>query len=189
MTVYSNYISSVGMLRLSADDEGVTGLDFLGEMSETPETLDTSETPEKPETPEMPESSESPKIPALAQTTKHLHKACAWLDAYFAGRNPAIDFPVHYEGTAFQVEVWDILRTIPYGQTMSYGDIAKTIADRRGISRMSAQAVGGAVGRNPIAIIVPCHRVLGNDGSLTGFGGGIETKKALLSVEGIEWKK
>ena len=89
------------------------------------------------------------------------------------------------EGTEFRKAVWKILLTIPYGESMTYGEIAAIIAKQRGISRMSAQAVGGAVGHNPISIIVPCHRVLGADGSLTGYAGGIEKKIALLKIENI----
>lgn len=110
-----------------------------------------------------------------------------WLDEYFAGHRPdPCDLPLSPAGTAFQHAVWDILLTIPYGETFSYGKIAKMIADERGIVRMSAQAVGGAVRRNPIAIVIPCHRVIGADGSLVGFGGGTEmlpVKRWLLTHE------
>ena len=89
-------------------------------------------------------------------------------------------------GTDFQKSVWSILCTIPYGKTMTYGQIAAQIAAERGIARMSAQAVGGAVGHNPLSIIVPCHRVVGTNGSLTGYGGGIDRKIKLLTLEGID---
>ena len=105
-----------------------------------------------------------------------------WLQQYFAGKNPEIDFPIILFGTAFQRLVWDELRNIPYGTTCSYGDLAKSIATRTGRST-SARAVGGAVGRNPLSIVVPCHRVVGADGSLTGFGGGLERKRFLLQLE------
>ena len=95
--------------------------------------------------------------------------------------------PVRLEGTAFRKAVWEILQQIPYGQTMTYGQIAEQIASERGIVRMSAQAVGGAVGHNPVSIIVPCHRVLGAGGSLTGYGGGLDRKKALLELEKIDY--
>ena len=88
--------------------------------------------------------------------------------------------------TTFQETVWEILREIPYGKVVSYGEIARQIAEKRNIGRMSAQAVGGAVGRNPVAIIVPCHRVIGSDGSLTGYAGGLDKKEALLKIE--NWK-
>ena len=103
-----------------------------------------------------------------------------WLDIYFSGKQPAFTPSLRLEGTQFQRRVWAILQTIPYGSTVTYGDIAK----RLGIA--SGQAVGGALGRNPISIIVPCHRVLGADGSLTGYAGGIERKRMLLSGEGVE---
>ena len=91
--------------------------------------------------------------------------------------------PLHFTGTDFQKEVWEILCAIPYGQTMTYGEIAKQIAAKKGLPRMSAQAVGGAVGHNGISIIVPCHRVVGANGSLTGYAGGIEKKMKLLKLE------
>lgn len=108
-----------------------------------------------------------------------------WLDAYFSGNNPKLDFPLKANGTVFREQVWSVLLDIPYGQTITYGEIAKKIAKMRGKSRMSSQAVGGAVGNNPISIIVPCHRVVGKDGSLTGYGGGIDTKIELLKVEQV----
>lgn len=115
----------------------------------------------------------------------HIEDVKRWLDAYFSGVEPDFMPRVHLCGTAFQLEVWEELRAIPYGRTVSYGDIARAIARRRGIARMAAQAVGGAVGRNPVSIIVPCHRVIGADGSITGYGGGIDRKRALLALEGI----
>ena len=107
-----------------------------------------------------------------------------WLDIYFQGKEPdflpAVSFAC---GSEFQQKVWKILLSIPYGKTMTYGEIAACIAKQRGVTRMSAQAVGGAVGHNPISIIVPCHRVVGTDGSLTGYAGGIDKKVALLNLE------
>ena len=93
------------------------------------------------------------------------------------------------EGTAFRKEVWEILLEIPYGETTTYGRIAEQIAAKRGMARMSAQAVGGAVGSNPISIIVPCHRVVGTNGSLTGYAGGIEKQIRLLELEGVDMSK
>ena len=113
------------------------------------------------------------------------HQTAAWLDAYFAGKVPEVAIPMHLKGTPFQMEVWEILCQIPYGQTITYGQIARQIAAKRGRKTMSAQAVGGAVGRNPISIIVPCHRVMGADGSLTGYAGGVDKKMALLTLEGV----
>ena len=103
---------------------------------------------------------------------------------YFMGRCPEKKLPLHLQGTEFQKAVWAILLNIPYGQTETYGKIAEEIARSRGREHMSAQAVGGAVGHNPVSIIVPCHRVVGADGNLTGYTGGIERKIALLQLEG-----
>lgn len=112
--------------------------------------------------------------------------AKAWLDLYFAGQQPDFTPPLRLEGTKFQLLVWSILQKIPYGTTKTYGEIAKEIESIEGKARMSAQAVGGAVGSNPIAIIVPCHRVMGADGRLTGYQGGVHLKTALLETEGID---
>jgi methylated-DNA-[protein]-cysteine S-methyltransferase len=105
----------------------------------------------------------------------------AWLDDYFAGKSPKIKFPLAPEGTKFQQAVWKLLLTIPYGKTSAYGAIAEKLSPEG--KKASAQAVGGAVGHNPISIIIPCHRVLGADGSLTGYAGGLEKKRALLELE------
>ena len=113
-----------------------------------------------------------------------------WLDIYFGGGVPDFEPAYRIEKlTDFQEEVQAIMREIPYGETITYGDIAREIAAKRGVSRMSAQAVGGAVGANPICIIVPCHRVMGAGGKVTGYGGGIENKKALLRLEGIAFRE
>ena len=106
-----------------------------------------------------------------------------WLDMYFAGQIPDFLPRLSPQGTAFRQSVWNMLLAIPYGQTTSYGELAKEIASRRQTEKMSAQAVGGAVGHNPIAIIIPCHRVIGKDGSLTGYGGGLWRKEWLLQLE------
>ena len=104
-------------------------------------------------------------------------ETCRWLDIYFSGREPDFLPPLSLRGTPFQQRVWEALLTIPYGQTVTYGELARRLGCR------SAQAVGGAVGRNPISIIVPCHRVVGADGSLTGYAGGLDRKRALLELE------
>lgn len=117
-------------------------------------------------------------IPALAQ-------AAAWLDRYFAGERPdPAELPLAPRGSAFRQRVWRKLLQIPFGQTRTYGQIAAELAREDGKERMSAQAVGGAVGHNPISIIIPCHRVVGSDGSLTGYAGGIDKKVRLLELEG-----
>ena len=97
--------------------------------------------------------------------------------------------PLHFTGTDFQNEVWRILCAVPYGQTTTYGEIARQLARERGLPHMSAQAVGGAVGRNRISVIVPCHRVVGTDGSLTGYAGGIDRKSKLLALEGVDMSR
>ena len=117
-----------------------------------------------------------------------MKKVKAWLESYFSFSNPRLDFPIHVEGTQVQMEVWDILRTIPYGRTMTYGEIAELIASRHKIRKMSAQAVGGAVGSNRLPIVIPCHRVLGKGGTLTGYAEGLERKRMLLDIEGAEYK-
>jgi methylated-DNA-[protein]-cysteine S-methyltransferase len=109
-----------------------------------------------------------------------------WLASYFSGKVIANNLLLDLRGTPFQKEVWNLLLKIPFGQITTYGEIAKIIATRRGIPVMAAQAVGGAVGSNPVSIIVPCHRVLGANRQLTGYGGGLDKKKALLKIEGVE---
>ena len=110
-----------------------------------------------------------------------------WLNRYFAGEKPDIaGLPLSPIGGEFRQSVWKILREIPYGKVITYGDIAKKIAMKTGRASMSSQAVGGAVGHNPISIIIPCHRVVGSSGSLTGFSGGMEMKMKLLELEGAD---
>ena len=116
-------------------------------------------------------------LPVFADT-------CRWLDIYFAGRDPGFLPQLAPEGTPFRREVWNLLLTIPYGETTSYGTLAVKIASKLGKDKMSAQAIGGAVGHNPIPIIIPCHRVIAADGSIGGFSAGIERKAWLLSHEG-----
>ena len=109
-----------------------------------------------------------------------------WLDAYFAGLQPDVSaLPIAPRGSAFAQSVWQLLLEIPYGQTVSYGQLAKRLAEQRGLTRMSAQAVGGAVGHNPLSIIIPCHRVLGAKNQLTGYAGGLDVKTFLLKLEGV----
>lgn len=114
-----------------------------------------------------------------------LEKTKEWLQRYFEGRNPdASKLPLAPSGSEFQKEIWKLLQEIPYGQVTTYGTLAAKIAEKRNCSSLSAQAVGGAVGHNPISIIIPCHRVIGANGSLTGYAGGIEKKIKLLELEG-----
>lgn len=110
-------------------------------------------------------------------------RAEEWLTVYFNGKAPGFTPPLSMKGTPFRKEVWEALLAIPFGQTMTYGEIARDIAKRRGLASMSAQAVGNAVAHNPISLIVPCHRVVGSDGSLTGYAGGLERKEWLLEME------
>ena len=127
----------------------------------------------------MPAESAKADLPVFAETVR-------WLDIYFSGKDPGFLPAMTLHTTPFRREVCEIMLTIPYGKTMTYGEIAARIAKRRGLNRMSAQAVGGAVGHNPISLIIPCHRVIGTDGSLTGYAGGVEKKAKLLQLEGVE---
>ena len=150
--------SPVGKLLLTEQEGRLTGL-WFGENSEAIGV----------------ESCGKALPPIIAQT-------CAWLESYFAGRIEPLP-PLCAQGSPFCHEVWEILRTIPYGTTTTYRAIAEQIAQQRGIAKMSAQAVGGAASRNPIAILIPCHRVIGTNGKLTGYAGGIDKKAALLRWE------
>lgn len=110
-----------------------------------------------------------------------------WLDQYFAGKKPAIsDLPLSPSGSEFRKSVWRILCKVPYGEVTTYGKVAEEIAKERGIAKMSAQAIGGALAHNPISIIIPCHRVVGSDGSLIGYAGGIDRKIKLLEYEDVD---
>ena len=161
MHYINHYHSPLGTILLAANDTGLTGLWFEGQKYFA-QGLD-KETEEK----EF----------SVFQTARR------WLDVYFSGQKPDFQVPLHFQGTAFQKEVWEILLSIPYGGTTTYGAIAKQLAAKRGLPHLSAQAVGSAVGHNKISIIVPCHRVIGADGSLTGYAGGIWRKEKLLALE------
>ncbi len=163
MHYISHYTSPLGPMLLAADSVGLTGLWFEGQKYFA-RALEA-------------EHSEQ-EIPVLASAKQ-------WLHIYFSGSEPDFTPPLHLIGTAFQKEVWEILRRIPYGQVTTYGAIAAQIAARRGLAHMSAQAVGGAVGHNPISVLVPCHRVVGSQGALTGYAGGIDKKRALLRLEAV----
>ena len=166
MQYISHYASPVGNILLAADNTGLTGL-WFEEQKYFALSLD--------------KEHEEKEIPLFERVKQ-------WLDIYFSGKEPDFTVPLHFTGTAFQNEVWKILCTIPYGQTETYGEIAKQIAVRKGLPHMSAQAVGGAVGHNEISIIVPCHRVVGANGSLTGYAGGIDKKIKLLQLEKADMK-
>ena len=161
MIFTQHYESPLGGILLAADDTGLTGLWFEGQKYFA-RTLDAVH---------------------QEQETAVLSEARRWLDVYFGGKEPDFTPPLHPAGSAFQQEVWALLRRIPCGQTTTYGALARQLAAERGLSRMSAQAVGGAVGHNVISIIIPCHRVVGTNGSLTGYAGGIDKKAALLRLE------
>lgn len=163
MQYITHYASPMGDILLAADDIGLTGLWFEGQ---------------KYFALSLDKEHEEKDLPLFDQTKK-------WLDIYFSGQEPGLTVPLHFKGSSFQREVWEILRRIPYGQTMTYGEIAHLLSVRKGLRCMSAQAVGGAVGHNPISIIVPCHRVIGANGRLTGYAGGIDKKLKLLQLEGI----
>lgn len=164
MEYISYYQSPIGKMLLAADEIGLTGVWF---------------DKQKYFARSLGKEWEEKEQEVLRDTKK-------WFDIYFSGNEPKFSVPLHLIGTPFQMEVWEILLTIPYGKTMTYGEIAKKIAVRRGMERMSAQAVGGAVGQNPIGVIVPCHRVIGAKGSLTGYAGGIDKKIKLLQLEKID---
>lgn len=151
--------SPLGELLLVSDGEALCGLYFVGQ-KRFPAVLEAGETPD---------------LDVFAQTR-------AWLEAYFSGDEPGQTPPLRLDGTAFQRAVWALLREIPCGSTVSYGELAGRLAAREG-KPCSARAVGAAVGRNPVSILVPCHRVVGADGSLTGYAGGLWRKEKLLELE------
>ena len=155
-------ISGTSVRTMAADDDVLKGVWFEGQKYFA-SGLDKKETEDK-------------ETPVLKQTKE-------WLDLYFAGKEPEFLPPLAPEGSEFQKKVWKILLMIPYGKTMTYGEIGRKVAEMSGKKTMSAQAVGGAVGHNPISILIPCHRVVGTNGSLTGYAGGIEKKIGLLKLE------
>lgn len=161
MQYINHYDSPIGGILLAADRAGLTGLWFDGQKYYA-HRLD-------------PEHEEK-ELPVFQDVKR-------WLTIYFSGKEPDFMPPLHMTGSPFQLAVWEILRGIPYGKTTTYGEIAKIIAKKQGLSHMSPQAVGGAVGHNGISIIVPCHRVVGANGSLTGYAGGIDKKIKLLKLE------
>lgn len=162
MTYIQHYASPLGDMTLASDGTFLTGAWFANQ-----KYFGQSLSPDS-----MPKA-----LPILQQTA-------AWLDVYFQGTAPDFTPPMSLKGTAFRMAVWEILQTIPFGQTITYGEIAAKIAQQKGAAAMSAQAVGNAVGHNPIAILIPCHRVVGAKGDLVGYAGGLERKFQLLRLEG-----
>ena len=161
MIFQTSYSSPIGQITLAGDGENLTGLWFVGQKYYPAGQMPRDDS-----------------LPVFAQTRP-------WLDAYFTGERPDMTaLPLAPAGSDFRQMIWQLLREIPYGQTTTYGALAREAAKRLGLASMSAQAVGGAVGHNPISIIIPCHRVLGSDGSLTGYAGGVDKKQWLLAHEG-----
>lgn len=156
------YQSPLGEILLAADDAGLTGLWFEGQ---------------KYYACGLDKEHEEKETPVLRDTRR-------FLDIYFSGKEPGFTIPLHTAGTPFQMAVWEILRRIPYGETVSYGEIARELARGQKNPGALARAVGGAVGHNRISILIPCHRILGAGGSLTGYAGGIDRKRKLLDLEG-----
>ena len=161
---YKKISSPLGEITLRSDGESLTGLWFADDKHYGDKDI---------------QDAQNAELPVFALAEK-------WLAEYFAGCEPKVNVPLQFTGSDFQKSVWKILQKIPYGSLITYGDIACKIAAQRGLSRMSAQAVGGAVGHNPISIIIPCHRVTGTNGSLTGYAGGIDRKVRLLELEGAD---
>lgn len=166
MTVTGHYTSPLGEILLAADERGLTGLWLEGQKSDPAG---------------LPAAHEERRTPILAE-------AARWLDVYFSGQEPDFLPPLHPVGSPFRQSVWEILLRIPYGKTVTYGEIARRLAEKSGRARVSAQAVGGAVGHNEISILIPCHRVVGTGGSLTGYAGGIDKKVRLLELEGADMR-
>lgn len=164
MVYTCKYKSPIGDILLATDEIGLTGLWFEGQKYFANTLPDES----------------------IAQETEILTETKEWLDVYFSGEEPKFTPPLHPTGSTFRQAVWQILLQIPYGKTITYGEIASKIAEMQKIPRMSAQAVGGAVGHNQIAIIIPCHRVVGTNGNLTGYAGGLDKKISLLELEHID---
>ncbi len=158
----AHYSSPLGGMTLASDGTALTGLWFNGQkyFADTLKEVQTL----------------NPNLPVFDLTRQ-------WLDIYFSGKEPTFTPPLQIRGSTFRKQVWNLLLEIPYGRTMTYGEIARKLQCK------SAQAVGGAVGHNPISIIIPCHRVIGADGSLTGYAGGVERKASLLKLESNKQEK
>lgn len=167
MYFLQSYQSPLGEIYLAGNDEYLTGLWFKGKKYDNNALMSEYR----------------------VETVCVLEETKSWLDIYFQGKKPDFMPQVEINASSFTVSVLEHLREIPYGKTVTYGYIADILARERGIGHMSAQAVGNAVGRNPISIIIPCHRVIGSNGNLTGYAGGLERKAALLRLEGIDTEK
>ena len=161
MDYINHYCSPLGGITMASDGKSIIGLWFDGQKY-FGSTLSEKYCVED--------------LPVFGQTAE-------WLDIYFSGQAPDFLPPLHMKTTEFRKTVWEIMLTIPFGQTMAFREIADILACRRGLGHMSAQAVGGAVGHNAISLLIPCHRVIGSDGSLTGYAGGLHKKQYLLAME------
>lgn len=169
MICTTEFDSPVGKITMAAEEESLIGLWFEGQ--------------------NYFESTISEKI-TKNDNLKIFMDARNWLDRYFAKKRPAIsELPLLPSGSDFRKSVWRILCKVPYGEVTTYGKVACEIANERGMAKMSAQAIGGALAHNPISIIIPCHRVVGTDGSLIGYAGGIDRKIKLLECEGVDVSK
>lgn len=166
MLFCNDYVSPIGKMTIASNENAIVGLWFDGQKYFM-NTLQGKE--------------------YVKSENEVIILAKKWLDKYFNNEKPEIsDLPIEFSGTDFRIAVWNILTEIPYGEVITYGDIAKRITKLKGIENMSSQAVGGAVGHNPISIIVPYHRVVGTKGSLTGYAGGLDIKRRLLMHEGVD---
>lgn len=166
MNYLSTYQSPIGEISIASDGENIIGL-WIKDQKYFASTL---------------------KKEVKEKELEVFKLAKRWLDSYFSGEEPKVELPLKLEGSEFRQSVWKILCKIPYGKVITYGDIAKQIKKETG-KNMSGQAVGGAVGHNPISIIIPCHRVVGSNGSLTGYAGGIDKKIYLLKSEKVDISK
>ena len=164
----SYYNSNLGKIIIVADNRYIYGL-YFDNQKYLPENLEKLEI-----------NNNSPIIKQVK----------LWLEEYFNGKKPNLEnLPIKLIGSEFKMLVWSVLKTIPYGKTITYGEIAKTLAKKTNKEKISARAVGNAVGHNPLSIIIPCHRVIGTNGKITGYAGGIDKKIALLKLEGINVNK
>ena len=166
MVYTCQYQSPMGDILLAADEIGLTGLWFDGQKY----------------------FARGLSNERIEQETSVLAEAKRWLDIYFAGGQPDFTPPLHPIGSPFRRAVWELLLQIPYGQTTTYGALARRLAAQLGRATMSAQAAGSAVGHNEISILIPCHRVVGTNGSLTGYAGGVDKKERLLTLEGVDMR-